>query len=84
MKYPESESPSKYPMGLVHKQFHVTSVVPERNRGEHVWKCWKRIERKLKTVLAALLRASSGSATLADLNDRGNSPEESLRAILNG
>ncbi len=56
--YHFSESPSKCPMKVVHKHFHVTSPKPERKRGEHVWKCWKKIDRKLRAVLAALSRAS--------------------------
>ena len=53
-----SEAPSRCPMKVVHKQFHVTCPLPERNRGEHVWKVWGRINKKLKAALAARSRTS--------------------------
>lgn len=56
--YHFSESPSKSPMKIVHKHFHVTCPQPERNRRQHVWKTWKEVDRKLKAVLAALFRNS--------------------------
>ncbi len=56
--YSFSEAPSKCPAKVVHKQFHVTFALPVRMRGEHVWKNWKKVDRKLKAVLAALFRTS--------------------------
>ena len=52
-----SEAPSKSLMKMSYKNFHVTCPSPVRKRDEHVWKFWKKAERKLQTVLAELRRA---------------------------
>lgn len=59
--YQFSEIPSKCPMRVVHKQFHVTCPAPERKSGQHVWTLWRKVNVKLKTALAAHLRKSPGS-----------------------
>lgn len=55
--YQFSEAPSKSPMKVCYKNNHVDVPSPVRKRGEHVWKFWKKAERKLQTVLAELRRA---------------------------
>ena len=55
--YRFSEAPSKSPMKMCYKNCHVTCPPPERKRDQHVWHFWKRVERKLQTVLAELRRA---------------------------
>lgn len=39
------------------KDGHVTCSLPVRNRGQHVWTSWRKINRKLSVVLAAHFRA---------------------------
>lgn len=39
------------------KSSHVALPLPERNRGQHVWKLWRLVKKKLSVVLAAHFRA---------------------------
>ena len=55
--YRFSEAPSKSFMKMCYKNCHVTCPLPVRKKGEHVWQFWKKVERKLQTVLAELSRA---------------------------
>lgn len=67
--YSFSEAPSKSTMILIDKNVQVASSLPARNRKEHVWKYWKKIDEKTKTALAAHYRARKRS--LCPSNRRG-------------
>jgi len=56
--YKFSEAFSKSPISVVHKRFHVTFLLPVLNRGEHVWKSWKKAHENFKAALVALSRKS--------------------------
>jgi IS605 OrfB family transposase len=45
------------------KGSHVALPLPVRNRGEHVWKPWGRIKRKLSVALAARYRTKKRSSS---------------------
>ncbi len=80
-----SEAPSKCPMKVMHKNVQVTCPLPERNREQHVWTFWIEASKKLKTALAAHVRASPGSLRV-NLDDRVTSrilSEKSNRLIVN-
>ena len=83
--YKFSEAPSKCPMKVVHKNVQVTCPLPERNREQHVWTFWIEASKKLKTALAAHVRASPGSLH-GNLDDKVTSRvllEKSDRLIVN-
>lgn len=58
--YHFSESPPKRTLKWVHKNLQVTSPVPVRKHGEHVWKVWARVKKKIAAVHAELAQKSSG------------------------
>ena len=45
------------------KGAHVTLSLPVRNRDKHVWAAWGKINRELKTVLAARFRTSKNRSS---------------------
>ena len=49
------------------KGCHLTFALPERNRTKHVWHFWGEVKRKVKTVLAAHVRAKLRSSGLTPL-----------------
>ena len=56
------------------KGSHVTFVLPERNRTEHVWRFWGHVKKKITTVLAAhkqttLCRSNSPLKTALGIGD---------------
>ena len=55
LKYSERppSSPGEIPTG---KGDHVTLVLPERNRTEHVWSFWSKVRKKLKVALRERFR----------------------------
>lgn len=59
-----SEKPScdqvKIPDG---KGDHVTFLLPERNRGKHVWSYWARVIRGIKAVFVKHFRRAKGSSS---------------------
>jgi len=52
---------------------HVTFPLPVRNRGKHVWSFWRRVSRKLKSVVHV------AQVQAAQLTDRSKRPNLSSR-----